>query len=95
MQKINLSNELAKKVSTMVGGGFGLGRIFNHLRKLEICRNLSDLALLRIILYELRVLGVMPSRSKVGHHFRTKVVKGDWEGASVRELMKDLNNPTH
>jgi hypothetical protein len=74
---------------------FGIGRIFNHLRELQMCEYLSDLAILRFILYELQKIGKLPSKSKIGHHFRTKISKDDWEGSSKSEILKDLYNPTH
>ncbi len=77
----------------MEGKGFGIGRIFNRLRKMRVCECLSDLAILRLILYELQGLERLPSRSKILHHFRTKIPKEDWRGVLKTEILSDLCNP--
>ena len=91
----SLSGSLSEKIVRMKEKGFGIGRTFNHLRSLDACEYLSNLAILRIILYELQKVGEFPSKNKIGHHFRTKVSKDDWQGSSKSEVLKDLYNPTH
>lgn len=78
----------------MCSKGFGLGRMFNHLRKMRTCENLSDIAIFRLILNNMRTLGKLPSRNKIGHHFRKKISKDDWDGSPKGEILKDLNDPT-
>lgn len=92
--KNTLTSELSEKVKNMAGRNYGLGRIFNHLRALKSCEQLTDLGILRLALCELKNTNGMPSKSKIGHHFRTKVNKDDWEGASKNEILEDLYNPT-
>jgi len=91
--KNTLNYQLSEKVRNMAKKDYGLGRIFNHLRKMELCKNLSDLAILRLSLFELKKLEKMPSNLKIKHHFRTKVAKEEWLGSSKKELLKDLYDP--
>lgn len=91
----SLSGSLSEKVIRMANKDFGVGRIFNHLRKMQACEYLSDLAILRLVLYEFQKLGKLPSKRKIGNHFRTKIPKEDWEGSSKSEVLRDLYDPTH
>lgn len=90
---ITLSSDLSKKVKNMAGRGYGLGRIFNHLRELKYCDRISDFGIFRLALCELKDLEKLPSRNKLRHHFRTKVSKKDWEGSSKSQILEDLYNP--
>lgn len=87
-----ISFELSEKISNMVGRNYGLGRIFNHLRKLTVCDQMSDLSIFRLALCELKNLKKLPSKNKIRHHFRSKVDKEDWQGVSKGKILEDLYN---
>lgn len=87
-----LSFELSEKVRNMAGRNFGLGRIFNHLRKMKFCEQMSDLGILRLALCELKNLKKLPSKNKIRHHFRSRVDKKDWDGVSKGKILEDLYN---
>lgn len=88
-----ISFELSEKISNMIVRNYGLGRIFNHLRELKSCDQITGLGILRLAICELKNANKIPSKSKIGHHFRTKVDKNDWDGASKTEILEDLYNP--
>lgn len=89
-----LSSELSEKVRSMSGRSYGLGRIFNHLRKLKSCEYISDLGIFRLALCELKNLERLPSKNKIRYHFKNKISKEDWEGVAKGQILEDLYNPT-
>ncbi len=94
MSNNTLSGELSEKIRSMANKSYGLGRIFNHLRKLKSCEQISDLGIFRLALCELKNSERLPSKNKIRYHFRNKVSKADWEGTSKNEVLEDLYNPT-
>ena len=93
--KVNtLSQEISESIKQKVGKGHGAGRIFNHLKKQEKCRSLSELGILRIVLAVMAELGKLPSKDKINYHFRTKVPKDNYDSELKGEILRDLQNPT-
>jgi len=89
----SLSAELSAKINSKIKKGWGVGRMFTYIRGLVICERMTDLGILRVILYQMREAGKMPSKEKIQYHFRTKVSKEDWAGSSKGEILRDLYDP--
>jgi hypothetical protein len=90
----SLSQEISESIKQKVEKGHGVGRIFNHLKKQEKCRSLSELGLLRIVLAVLAELGKLPPKNKINYHFRTKVPRDNYDSEVKGEILRDLQNPT-
>lgn len=86
----NTSYYFYKIVQEKTNKGWGLGRIFNHMRKMNAFIYMSDLGILRSILFDLKKLRKLPSKEKIKHHFRTKVPKDDYCKENKGEVLKDL-----
>ena len=89
----NLSKKLTKKVKRLARRGWGVSRIFNHLKKLGCCKDQPKLGLLRFILVEFKQLKKSPSKEMIRHFFKTKVPKDEWEGNKKKDVLFDLYNP--
>jgi hypothetical protein len=94
MKTNTLSQEISESIKQKAGKGHGVGRIFNHLKKQEKCRSLSELGILRIVLTVMAELGKLPPKSKINYHFRTKVPKDNYDPEVKGEILRDLQNPT-
>lgn len=86
----SVSYYLKKIVQDKTKKGWGVGRIFNHIRKMKSFEYMSDLGILRSILFDLKKLGKLPSKEKIKHHFRTKVSKDDYCKENKGEVLTDL-----
>lgn len=84
---------ISKIAQRMTNRGCGVGRMFNHVRKMKTCSCFSDFVLLKLILYELCRMEKLPSKEKIRHHFRTKVSKEDWKGVPKRQILEKLYFP--
>jgi hypothetical protein len=94
MRAGTLSQEISESIKRKVEKGHGVGRIFNHLKKQEKFRALSELGILRIVLAVLAKLGKLPPNNKINYHFRTKVPKDNYDSEVKGEILRDLQNPT-
>lgn len=92
--KTTKSYQLKRLVEKKTNKGWGLGRIFNHIRKMKTFEDMSDLGILRTTLFELKRLEMLPSKEKIKHHFRTKVSKDDYCKENKGEALEDLYNLT-
>jgi len=89
----SLSAELSAKINSKIKKGWGVGRMFTYVRKLELCSGMTNLGIYRHILCQFKELDKMPSKEKIKYHFRTKVLKEDWDGSSKGEILRDLYDP--
>ena len=93
MKTKTLSEEISTKINRCSKKSWGVSRIFNHLKKLDSCKDQVNLGLLRFILLEFQRAGKSPSKEMVRYFFRTKVPKNEWEGSNKKEILADLYNP--
>jgi hypothetical protein len=70
--------------------GWGLGRTFNHLRKMKKFEIWSDIVIFRLILFELKKMREVIPKSRTLHHFRTKISKDNYSKENKGEVLKDL-----
>ncbi len=93
MRYKSLSAELSEKINSKIRKGWGVGRIFTYIRKLEMCDRMTNLGIFRHILCQFKELNKMPSREKIKYHFRTKVLKEDCMGSDKGGILSDLYDP--
>lgn len=81
---------ISEIVQNMANRGYGLGRIFNHIRAMKTTACISDLIILKLILLELSRMEKLPSKTKIRHHFRTKVSKDEYNKRNKRSILKEM-----
>ena len=89
----SFSKETSERIKALINKDWGIGRIFNYLRKKKSHERTSNLGLLRSILYTFNKIGKLPSVKKINYHFRTKIPKDEYAGSKKWEILKDLHDP--